>query len=151
MPIDNAIRLGSSQAFSSSGATTDYWDSGKSRDIGSGESLAMVFTIMTAADYTTTDEAYSFAVQCDDNTSFSTPMTLASRLFSLANTNPPGTYLAAGKQVAIEIPPGMAERYIRGYLTLSGTTPSVTVSTDIMAWADIQKVPAHNASGFSIK
>lgn len=147
--IDNQLRLGTAQAFSATGGTTDYWDTGKAREIGNGEPLAMVFTVTTAADYTTTDETYSFAVQGDDNTGFSTPVLMASRLYSLANTNLPSTYLTAGKQVVVPIPPGFQERYLRGHLTLGGTTPSVTVTTDIMPLSMVSKVSLQ-ASGFAV-
>lgn len=147
--IDNQLRLGTAQALSASGATTDYWDTGKAREIGNGEPLAMVFTVTTAADYTTTDEAYTFTIQGDDNTGFSTPVTMASRLYSLANTNPPGTYLTVGKQVVVPVTPGFQERYLRGYLTLGGTTPSVSVTTDIVPLSMVSKVSLQ-ASGFSV-
>ncbi len=149
---DNQVRLATAQAFSASGASTDYHDISKSRSL-AGEPLAMVFTVTTAADYTTTDEAYTFSLQCDDNTGFSSPVTLVSRLFSLANNNPPGTFLKAGAQVSLPIPPGLlegrTEQYVRGYLTLGGTTPSVSVNIDIMPQSMVAK-PALYASGFSI-
>jgi len=148
--IDNQLRLGTAQALSASGASTDYLDISKTRNIGDGEPLVMLFTVTVAADYTTTDEAYTFAVQCDDNTSFSSPTTLESRLFSLANANPPGTYLKAGAQVALPIPPGLSvEQYVRGYLTLGGTTPSITVTTDVVPQSMVPKTALY-ASGFSV-
>lgn len=149
--IDNQLRLGTAQALSASGNTTDYLDISKVRNLGDGNPLAMVFTVTVAADYTTTDEAYTFAIQCDDNTSFSSPTTLESRLFSLANANPPGTYLKAGAQVVLPIPAGLSvEQYVRGNFTLGGTTPSVTVTTDVMPLSMVAKTALY-ASGFAVQ
>lgn len=124
MILDQETRLGSAQAFTASGATTDYYDAGTSADMARGEPLAMVFTVTTAADITTGDETYAFAVQTDDNTGFASATTLATRTVAAAN-------LTAGRSVVVPIPPG-AERYSRGYLTLAGTTPSVSVDCDIV-------------------
>lgn len=144
--IDNQLRLGSAQAFSASGATTDYWDTSKARNTGDGEALCMVFTVTTAADYTTTDETYQFAIQCDDNTSFSSPATLLTRTISAASSG-----LAVGVRVVVPFPPGaLVEQYVRGYLTLGGTTPSISVTTDIMPESMVPKTYL-NASGFAVQ
>ena len=145
MFIDNQLRLGLKQAFSASGASTDYWDNGKARNVGDGEPMAMVFTVTTDADYTTTDETYAFAIQCDDNTSFSSPTTLETRTISAASSG-----LVAGTKIALPFPPGvLVEQYVRAYLTLGGTTPSVTVTTDIMPLSMVSKRALY-ASGFAV-
>lgn len=138
--LDKQARLAAAQALSASGATTDYYDCSAARNFGDGEPMCMVFTVTTAADYTTTDEAYTFAIQGDDNTGFSSPVTIESKLFSLANANPPGTYLTVGAQVILPIPPGLTEQYLRGYLTLGGTTPSVTFNCDIVPLSFVRKI-----------
>jgi len=150
MYCDKQTRLGTAQALAASGATTDYLDISKARNLGDGEPKAMVFTVTTAADYGTTDEAYTFAVQCDDNTSFSSPTTLESRLFSLANGNAPNAYLKVGDQVVLILPTGTpVEQYVRGYLTLGGTTPSISVTCDIVPLSVVSKRALY-ASGFAV-
>ena len=104
----------------------------------------MLFTVTTGADYTTADETYKFGLQCDDNTSFSSPTTILERTISAASSG-----LAAGKQVVLPIPPGPVERYVRGYLTLGGTTPSISVDCDIVPLPMVPKT-AYYADGFDI-
>lgn len=144
MLTDKQTRLGDAQAFSASGATTDYYDSGVARNLGDGEPMAMLFTVTTGADITTGDETYKFGLQCDDNTSFSSALTLLERTVAAASSG-----LAAGKQVVLPIPPGLVERYIRGYLTLGGTTPSISVDCDIVPLSMVPKT-AYYADGFDI-
>lgn len=142
--LDKQTRLATAQAFTASGATTDYFDCGAVRNLGDGEPMAMVFTVTTAADYTTADETYSFGIQCDDNTSFSTPTTQESRAVSAASSG-----LAAGTLVVLPIPPGLTEQYVRGYLTLGGTTPSISVNCDILPLSAVRKLKDY-ASNFTI-
>lgn len=140
MILDKQTRLAAAQNLTASGATTDYYDCGAARNLGEGEPMAMMFTITADTDYGTTDEAYTFALQGDDNTSFSSPTTIESKLYSLANGNAPGTFLKAGAVVVLPIPPGLTERYLRGYLTLGGTTPIVTFNCDIVPLSSARKV-----------
>jgi hypothetical protein len=142
--LDKQTRLGSAQAFSASGATTDYYDASSARNLGDGEPMALVFTVTTGADYTTTDETYTFALQCDDNTGFSTPLTCESRTVSAASSG-----LVAGTQVVLPIPTGLVEQYVRGYLTLGGTTPSISVTTDIVPMSFVRK-PKDYPSSFTV-
>lgn len=147
--LDKQTRLATAQALAASGNTTDYYDCSQARNFGDGEPMCMVYTITTAADYTTTDEAYTFAIQGDDNTGFSSATTIGSKLFSLANANPPGTYLTVGAQVILPIPPGLTEQYLRGSLTLGGTTPSVTFNCDILPLSFVRKIKDY-PSNFNI-
>jgi len=139
--IDNELRLGSAQAFSASGATTSYLDSGVARNLGSGEPMAMVFTVTTAADHTTGDESYSFAVQSDSSSAFGSAVDNIT--LDVANTT-----LVAGYKVVLPLGP-TTTRYIRGYLTLGGTTPSVSVTTDIVPLEDVRKM-AYYSAGYTI-
>ena len=144
--IDKQARLAQAANITASAATTDYYDFGSVRNIGDGEPMCMVFTMTADADYTTTDEAYTFAIQCDDNTSFTTPNTLESRLFSLAANTPAGTFLKAGMQVVLPFPTGLTEQYVRGYLTLGGTTPICTYTCDIMPQTFVRKIKDYPSS-----
>lgn len=143
MILDLQTRLGSAQAFAASGATTDYYDCGGAFDISRGEPMAMVFTVTTAADFTTGDETYTFAVQTDSASGFGTVQTLVSRAILAAN-------LTVGSQHVFPLPNGVL-RYVRGYLTLAGTTPSVSVDTDILPLSMAREdARVYYASGYSM-
>lgn len=126
MYIDAQNLLSDSQAFTASGASTNYIDLSSDRDIGVGEPLAVVITVEVAADVASTDETYAFAVQADDNSSFSSPRDVISRSFTTAQAT---TELAINKKVVFLLPADdLTERYLRLYATLGGTTPSITIS-----------------------
>jgi hypothetical protein len=149
MFLDRQTRLATAQTLAASGATTDYLDTTQARNLGDGEPMCMVFTMTTAADYVTTDEAYTFAIQCDDNAGFASPTTLESRLYSLANGNGAGTNLLAGAQVILPFPQGLVEQYVRGYVTEGGTTPTCTFNCDIVPLSFVRK-PKDYPSAFSV-
>lgn len=115
--------LGSSQALTASAATTDAKDFGGDFDKGAGGTVrGLLFVVEVAADFTSTNETYAFAIQTDDNTGFSSATTIA--------TSPTfnGNLLTAGTRIFVPLP-NTNERYIQGYATLAGTTPTITVST----------------------
>lgn len=114
--------LGSSQALIASGATTDVKNFGGDFDKGPGKSKGLIFVVEVAADFTTGDETYKFDLQTDDNSGFSSQATLGSS----GTIN--GNLLTAGTKVFVPLL-NTNEQYIRGYMTLAGTTPSITVST----------------------
>ncbi len=124
MYIDTQTRLASAQAFTATAATTNTIDFRLDRDVGRGEALAMVFTVTTAADITTGDETYSFAIQTDDNSAFSSATTLVTKTVAAA-------LLTVGDRVVIPFPP-TNEQHVRGYATLGGTTPTVSCDCDIL-------------------
>jgi hypothetical protein len=121
--ISYANILGSSQALTASGATTDVIDFGGDFDKGpGGEVKGLMFVVEVAADFTTGNETYAFTLETDDNTGFSSATTLASS----GTIN--GNLLTAGSKVFVPLL-NTNERYIRGYATLGGTTPAITIST----------------------
>ena len=114
--------LSENQAFSASGASTNYYDFSVDRNVGIGNPLAVVVTVDVAADTASGDETYAFALQTDDNSSFSSATSIASITIDKAT-------LVAGYQFALAIPADTSmERYLRLYATLGGTTPSITIS-----------------------
>jgi hypothetical protein len=121
--ISYANILGSSQALTASGATTDSKDFAGDYDKGpGGEVKGLLFVVEVAADYTTGDETYIFTLQTDDNSGFSSATTLSSS----GTIN--GNALTAGTKVFVPLL-NTNERYIRGYATLGGSSPSITIST----------------------
>lgn len=143
MILDLETRLSSAQALTASGATTDYYDCGGAFNLDKGEPVAMVYTVTTAADITTGDETYALAVQTDSDSAFGTVQTLLSRTIAAAD-------LAVGDQHVFVLPNGCL-RYIRGYATLGGTTPSVSFDCDILPLSMArQDASVYYASGYSI-
>lgn len=144
MQIDYQLLLSDAQAFSSSGASTNYIDLGSIRHVGRGNPMALVFTVDTGADYTTTDETYAFALQTDDNTSFSSAATQVTRTISAASSG-----LAAG---TIHVIPFnfTSERYLRLYATLGGTTPSITITAWVAPMSMISSSEVTYAAGYTV-
>lgn len=140
--IDAQTRLGSAQALSASGATTDYLDISKARNLGDGEVMALVFTVTTAIAGTT--PTCSFAVQSDSSNAFGTAVTHET-------VAPAAATLTAGAQVVVPIPSGiLISQFVRGFLTLGGTTPTISVTTDIVPLSTVKKTALY-ASGFTVQ
>lgn len=143
MILDAHLTLSDAQALTATAASTNYYDAGAARQIGDGEPLAAYITVDVAADFTSTNETYVITLESDDNTSFSSPTTLASRTMSAAER-------AAGSRIVIPFPPGApAERYYRLNYTLGGTTPTVTLTAEIQPMSMLQ-VERVYAGGFTI-
>lgn len=140
--IDAQTRLGTAQALSASGATTDYLDTTKARNLGDGEALAMVFTVTTAIAGTT--PTCSFAVQSDSSSGFGTAVTHVT-------ASPAAAALVVGAQIVVVIPVAVAVgQFIRGLFTLGGTTPTISVTTDIVPLSMVKKTALY-ASGFAVQ
>lgn len=120
------------QALTASGASTDYKNHLKDRNIGMGEPMCVYVKVDVAADGTSGNETYTAALQVDDNPNFSSATQVGETI-----TIPRGT--AAGTIFAIPIPPNTAfKQYSRMYYTLGGTTPSVTVTAWLGGLRDAQ-------------
>lgn len=120
MFLDSLLQFSNAQALTATAVSTNVVDLSEDRDIGIGEPMAAVVTVGVTADYTTTDETYTFTVQTDDNDSFSSATTV------VASAAIPGNQLTAGAKVVLPLT-FSNERYLRVNYTLAGTTPSVTV------------------------
>jgi hypothetical protein len=135
MYIDKQTTLGTAQAVTASAGTTDYYDSGSARDLGVSNGLYMVFTCTEAA--TATGSAtVVFAVECDDNTSFSSvKQPVLSAAIGKAT-------LIIGYVVLLPIPMGLNERYIRGSFTVAtGPLTAGKFTTQIVK--GVQSAPAY--------
>lgn len=142
MILDAQQQFSDAQALTATADSTNYIDFGVDRDMGKGEPLAVVITVDTAADSTTGDETYAFAIETDDNTSFSSATTLVSRTIAAAS-------LTAGSRHVI--PLGYTnERYAQLVYTLGGTTPSVTVTAFLQPMSMIDSNDVYYADGFTI-
>lgn len=136
MYLDSQLLFSDAQALSATAASTNLVDLGVDANQGIGEPLAVVITVDVAADGTTTDETYAFALQTDDNSSFSSAATILSRTIGYAS-------LTAGSQHVIPVPADTSlERYVRLNYTLGGTTPTVTVTAALVPQKFLQNYQA---------
>src|SRR5688500_12059731 len=77
MMVDAQLQFSAAQAITVDAVSTNIIDLGAVRQIGVGEALAIVICVIVATDATTNDETYSFEIQTDDNSSFSSATTLS--------------------------------------------------------------------------
>lgn len=145
MYVDSNLLLSDAQALTASGASTDVLDLKVDADVGRGEPMGLVVVVDVAADGTTTDETYEFAIETDDNSSFSSATALISRTIGYAS-------LTAGSKHIIPFTLSN-ERYLRLYATLGGTTPSITLTAYVapMCQIDTGSGEVYYASGYTIE
>lgn len=137
MIIDKENEYADGQALTASGASTNIIDHGAVNDLGHGEPLGVLVTVDVAADGTTTDETYQFALQADNDSAFGSATTVWSKSIGYAT-------LVAGYQFVIPIGQGdITEQYSRLYLTLGGTTPSITYTAQLLPLKHIDRVVAY--------
>lgn len=150
MILDTYLKLAGAQTHNAAStvAMTDTLDLTNARDAMLGEPLALVVIVKTAL--AGTSPTVAFAVQVDDNNSFSSPTTVAqSKTLSGAAAAPAGAVIVVPLPPLTEImtaSPIQAEfRYLRGQITLGGTGPSITFDAYIMPLSMAsQQWRAHN-------
>lgn len=142
MYLDAQHLFSDAQALTSTAASTNLIDLGGDHNVGIGEPMAVVISLDVASDFTTGDETYVVTVETDDNDSFSSATTIATKAIVGAN--------AAGSKFVVGIPADeTAERYVRVNYTLAGTSPSVTITAFLTAQNMIQNYVSY-ADGFTI-
>lgn len=124
--MDDLNQYCDAQALTATAASEDVIDHGADRDLGIGEPLVVEVVLDVAADNTTMDETYSFVLQTDDNESFSSATQVGGSVTITAGD-------AAGTRYFLNVPPDTVfERYSRLNFTLGGTTPTVTVTANLL-------------------
>lgn len=142
MYIDSQLLFSDAQALTSSGASTNLVDFGVDGNVGIGEPMAVVVVVDVALDAADADETYVITVQADDNSSFSSAATIATKTATRGD--------AAGTKYVLPIPADTsAEQYMRVYFTLGGTTPSGTFTAFLVPQSMIQNNVVY-ADGFTI-
>ncbi len=156
MYIDDKTRLSDSQAVTADAVGTNVYDMGVARSIGSGEPMAIMFTVDVAADQVTGDEDYTFDIEFATNAAQSTGRQLVGRrVFESGTPTAPAQdadLLVAGFRFYVPIPPvTLAEtgRYLGIRYDVAGTTPTITVTADIVPMRTIDST-ANYTSGYAI-
>jgi len=134
MFIDVQNKFSAAQAVTADANATNVIDLGIGRNLGDGEPMAVVIDVDVAADHTTGDETYTFNVVTDDNTSLSSPTTIATLTVAAAS-------LTAGSRQVIVIPPGsVLEQYLGFAYDVGGTTPTITCTVFLQPLSMVEKV-----------
>ena len=154
---DKLLKMSDAQALTATAVGTNVIDLTLERSIGTGEPMAVLFTVTVAADQTTGDEDYTFDVEyaaaADQSTGIE--QLVGRRIFESGTPTSPAQnadLLVAGFSFAIVIPPMDAdevERYLGVRYTLAGTTPTITMDASLVPVSSIQQFTAY-PDGFTI-
>lgn len=117
MIIDKNLQVATAQAFTASAASEDSIDLGNSRNIGPGRPMWLVAACKVSLGGTSTPTV-SVAVQTDSASNFGTVQT---KMTSQAKAG-----VVAGDRIVVPFP-YENERYVRAYVTLTGTDPTITL------------------------
>lgn len=146
MLIDAQGLFSDAQAVTSSAVGTNVINLSQDRSIGTGEPMAVVFTVDVAADQTTGDEDYTFDVEYASDAAQTTARQLIGRrVFESGVPTAPAQdadLLVAGFQFVIPIPPTAlteSEQYLGIRYTTVGTTPTITMTAVLQPMSMIQK------------
>ena len=133
MILSKQQNFSEAQVVSADGGSTNYIDLGAPgtvkngpaalvRDVGKAD-VCLLVSLAAAA--TGTSPTLDVSIQIDDNTSFSSPTTVASA--------PQVAGGAAGDRVALfRLPEGITERYLRLYYDVGGTSPVYTIDAGLV-------------------
>lgn len=130
------------QAITADAYSTNTIDLGTARDIGEGENLYVVFTVITTFDNLTT---LDLEVVGSANANLSSHTVLGETQVALAN-------LTAGSQYVVRVPPQIASlgfRYLGARYDVTGTSPSAgAILAEVVH--DIQDGKKFYTSGFTV-
>lgn len=153
MYLDVQTRFSSSQAVTATAVGTNVIDLSQDRSMGNGEPLAVVFSVIVAADQTTGDEDYTFQVEYASDAAQTTARQLiGERIFESGTPTAPAQdadLLVAGFKVVVPIPPttlAESEQYLGIRYVTAGTSPTITVTADLvpMSFIDASNSYANN-------
>lgn len=139
MFVDALHLFSDAQALAASAVSTNVIPlapihSGNERRIGTGEPMAVLITVDVAPDETTGDETYSAQLESDTTDAFGSATSVGGAIAIPRTAN-------AGDQFVGVIPPYAAtENFLRLSYTLGGTTPSVTVTAQLIP---LSMIPAN--------
>lgn len=123
MFLDQQNQYSDAQALTATAASTNAIDHGVDRNLGIGEPLTVVLTVDVALAGTT--PTFQFALQTDSTSAFGSAVSVV--------TSQSYTALAAATRVALPVPPDTSmNRFSRLNYTLGGTTPTITVTSELI-------------------
>jgi hypothetical protein len=156
MVIDSHGLFSDAQAVTADAVGTNVIDLSQDRSIGTGEPMAVLFTIDVAADQTTGDEDYTFDVEYASDAAQTTARKLVGRrVFESGTPTAPAEdadLLVAGFQFYIVIPPtdlSESERFLGIRYDVTGTTPTITVTAALIPLSFEDKKPIY-PKGYTI-
>lgn len=156
MIIDKQLKFSDAQALTATAVGTNVIDLTTARSIGSGEPMAVVFSVGVAADQTTGDEDYTFEVEYATNAAQTTGRQLMGRrVFESGTPGAPAQdadLLVAGFTFSIPLPPvsaGEDGQFLGVRYTLAGTTPTITVDAWLAPLKDVEQYTSY-ANGYTI-
>ena len=129
MLLDYQELLSNAQAFAATGVSTNKYDTGMvSSKFGAGKPIGIGIFVGVAADFTTGDETYTFALCSDADAALGSPTVHESRAILAAA-------LTLGSKPFLALDPSHdVERYVGLRATLAGTSPSVTITAQLMTY-----------------
>lgn len=132
MLLDAQLQYSDLQALTgpASTASTNVIDHGSARALGIGEGLTVVVTVDVALAGTT--PTLQIAIETDSVVGFGSKTTVAT---SAAY----GPTIAIGTRYAMTLPPDRSvKRFTRLFYTTTGTTPTITVTAELVPLKDVQ-------------
>lgn len=145
---DAQTLLSDAQALTATAYSTNTYDSGAAGNkISVGEPLCVVITVDVAADATTGDETYQFALVQSANANLSSHDVLVATDTSFITR----ATLVAGYTLILPFPPGLkTKRYLGIRYVLGGTTPTLTVTASIVPLNQGIDAQTHYPKGYTI-
>lgn len=146
MFLDALLQVSAAQALSATALSTNAIDLGNptvKNQIGDGVPMGFLITNGVAADFTTGDETYNVQVVSSAAANLGSPTVLN----QLAITS--AAMRAAGAKMFLFLPKGAPiQRYIGLNYVLGGTTPSITVTAELIPASGVEAQQIY-AKGFS--
>lgn len=129
MILDQQNQYSDAQALTATAVSTNVIDHGSDRDLGIGEPLAVLISVDVAL--AGTSPTFQATLQTDSVVGFGSAVTVSSTQSFSA--------LAIGTRVVIPVPPDTSmNRYSRLNYTLGGTTPTITVTAEMIPYRFLQ-------------
>ncbi len=146
MYIDKLLKISDAQAVTASDVGTNVIDLSVERSIGNGEPMAMVFSVVVAADQTGGTEDYTFTVEYSTDAAQTTGrQIMGSRVFESGTPVAPAQdadLLVVGFVFAIPIPPTTLDedgQFIGVRYVTAGDTPTITMDAWLAPQADVSQ------------
>lgn len=140
---DAQLQYSAAQALTATAVSTNIIDHTVDGNLGIGNPMVVVVFVDVALDATTGDETYTFKLETDDNSGFSSATQVGGTVTMTRGA-------AAGTRYVLSVPPDTTmERYSRLTYTLGGTTPTGTVTAFLTPQDSLDNM-AYYSRGYSV-